>query len=946
MAINQSVYASPSPRASVARVVVTHCPSHGDKSIGIRACPIERSIASSSTARQRATARTTATGGSSTRSMGSSARARSRWTRRWAVTRAFAVVAFAAASEGGVSGAPFANGGALRAAVQNCLAVDPTGGCDCANATVDCGAAGSDPMELWDVSAVTDISFMFSGATSFNQPIGNWNVSAVTDMSGLFSGATSFNQPIGNWNVSAVTSMNNMFEDARSFNQPIGNWNVSAVTDISFMFANARSFNQPIGNWNVSAVTGMYSMFRGATSFNQPIGSWNVSAVTNMAYIFANASSFDQPIGAWNTASVRIMDDMFTLAKSFDQPIGGWNTRNVVTMRRMFSYASKFNQDISTWNVSNVRSTRAMFALASRFDQDITVWDSPLLLSNETFAMFHCANAWLATHKRSDGSLHTTGPPSAWTMSAGAWTGSTCGDVQSDASNDINVTFHVSGPFTTEDASAGDRVGQRMSTSGNVTLVGYARDDVTSTSRGAAYIFERNVAGWTQTHKLTPSNASQFEDFGVYVKLSGETAFIWSTPNLSYAPRCIHVFRRIGSTWTETQILTVPADLELEAERFELTTTHAFVRARAYSDPRRRQRMIIVYKVLSNGTWVYDTRIPLEVTNFWSEGSFIRVPPPGYYYIQKAENDRLFMTMSHMRGGVEGRGFVFKYSGSSWILEAELPLIGLYSWCPSGAFTGSIVLIGCNALRYNIGVDSEARGVVYVYERNESNWYLTASIEPPDATQYFGGTIDISGEYALIGDPRSRPYGDSQGNRGADAGVVYVFQRINAFTWVEKTRIYANDAAPSDLFGDSQPNYAFTGSRAMVGAGGHGANGQDSGAFYEVNFEFKPVAAASEGGVSGAPFANGGALRTAVQNCLAVDPTGGCDCANATVDCGAAGSDPMELWDVSAVDDMYQLFRGAQSFNQPIGNWNVSAVTDISFMFANARSFNQPIGNW
>ncbi|MDG1794530.1 MAG: BspA family leucine-rich repeat surface protein, partial [Flavobacteriaceae bacterium] len=57
------------------------------------------------------------------------------------------------------------------------------------------------------------------------RPIGSWDVSNVTDMSYMFGGATSFNQPIGNWDVSNVTDMNNMFQRT-PFNQPIGGWDV------------------------------------------------------------------------------------------------------------------------------------------------------------------------------------------------------------------------------------------------------------------------------------------------------------------------------------------------------------------------------------------------------------------------------------------------------------------------------------------------------------------------------------------------------------------------------------------------------------------------------------------------------------------------------------------------------------------------------------------------
>ena len=66
-------------------------------------------------------------------------------------------------------------------------------------------------VNLKDTSNVTDMSYMFSFAESFNQPIENWDTSNVTDMSCMFSGAYSFNQPIGNWNTSKVTDMSHMF---------------------------------------------------------------------------------------------------------------------------------------------------------------------------------------------------------------------------------------------------------------------------------------------------------------------------------------------------------------------------------------------------------------------------------------------------------------------------------------------------------------------------------------------------------------------------------------------------------------------------------------------------------------------------------------------------------------------------------------------------------------
>lgn len=48
--------------------------------------------------------------------------------------------------------------------------------------------------------------------------------SKVTDMSYMFFNATSFNHPLGNknWDTSSVTNMRQMFDNAASFNQPFG----------------------------------------------------------------------------------------------------------------------------------------------------------------------------------------------------------------------------------------------------------------------------------------------------------------------------------------------------------------------------------------------------------------------------------------------------------------------------------------------------------------------------------------------------------------------------------------------------------------------------------------------------------------------------------------------------------------------------------------------------
>ena len=77
----------------------------------------------------------------------------------------------------------------------------------------------------WNTSSVTSMDHMFYGASSFNQNIGGWDTSHVTSMNSMFGGGFGcrrFFQP-EHWRLrsSNVTDMSFMFWGACSFNQGI-----------------------------------------------------------------------------------------------------------------------------------------------------------------------------------------------------------------------------------------------------------------------------------------------------------------------------------------------------------------------------------------------------------------------------------------------------------------------------------------------------------------------------------------------------------------------------------------------------------------------------------------------------------------------------------------------------------------------------------------------------
>lgn len=102
---------------------------------------------------------------------------------------------------------------------------------------------GNEFIQNWDFTGVTDVRGLFRNNQWFNQPLNNLETSSFVLMGGanlgLFAGAISFNQPLNLWDVSAATNMRQLFLGATKFNQYLGDWQLnSGLTTMERIFAN------------------------------------------------------------------------------------------------------------------------------------------------------------------------------------------------------------------------------------------------------------------------------------------------------------------------------------------------------------------------------------------------------------------------------------------------------------------------------------------------------------------------------------------------------------------------------------------------------------------------------------------------------------------------------------------------------------------------------------
>ena len=79
--------------------------------------------------------------------------------------------------------------------------------------------------------------------------LGDIDTSLITDMSELFKDSKREDfSGIETWDVSQVTNMSKIFWGTKSFNQPLDSWDVRKVENMEKMFAGAESFKQKVEN--------------------------------------------------------------------------------------------------------------------------------------------------------------------------------------------------------------------------------------------------------------------------------------------------------------------------------------------------------------------------------------------------------------------------------------------------------------------------------------------------------------------------------------------------------------------------------------------------------------------------------------------------------------------------------------------------------------------------
>jgi hypothetical protein len=358
-------------------------------------------------------------------------------------------------------------------------------------------------------------------------------------------------------------------------------------------------------------------------------------------------------------------------------------------------------------------------------------------------------------------------------------------------------------PLTASDGSGGEWFGNSVALDGVLAIVGAPWDGDNGDNSGSAYIYRYDDGAWTQEAKLTSSDGAADDRFGHAVSISGDLAVVGACgddDNGDYSGSA-YVYRWDGDAWVEETKLLAAGGAAFDyfgwsvAVRGELV----LVGAKGPADEDGNPGSAYVYRCQGD-LWVQETSLTA------SGGS-----SQDYFGWSVALGDDLAVVgaiWDDDNGEKAGAAYAYRYGGADWTEEAKLLASdgaeGDWFGC-SVSVSGEVILVGAS-WDDNGG---ENAGSAYVYRHDGSGWNQQAKLHAFDGASqdYFGWSVAVCEDLAVIGAPRDNDMGE-------DSGSAYVY-RYDGSEWVQANKIMALDGTPDDRFGYG---VGVSGQNAIIGA--------------------------------------------------------------------------------------------------------------------------------
>ena len=130
--------------------------------------------------------------------------------------------------------------------------------------------------------------------------------------------------------------------------------------------------------------------------------------------------------------------------------------------------------------------------------------------------------------------------------------------------------------LTVEDAGPLAAFGSALSVSQGVAVIGAFGDDHAGLASGSAYVYRLLGTDWTQEQKLTASDATAVDFYGLAVSICGDVVVVGAHGGTQWdmGLGAAYVYRFNGTNWVEEQVLS--ASDEAEGDRFGKSVSVSF----------------------------------------------------------------------------------------------------------------------------------------------------------------------------------------------------------------------------------------------------------------------------------------------------------------------------------------------------------------------------------
>ena len=376
--------------------------------------------------------------------------------------------------------------------------------------------------------------------------------------------------------------------------------------------------------------------------------------------------------------------------------------------------------------------------------------------------------------------------------------------------------------LTPSDGVAGDKFsGNSVYINGTTAFLGSYEH---STERGKGYVFEFDGNDWNEAAILTPSDPVDGDRFGWDgAILDSDTIFIPS-PTRDSLTGGVYVFKKIASTWTQTQILTASDGAANSSFGYSIDRNGSdlFIARRGDNLDGTSKGSVYIFRENGDGDWV-------EVDKIWADdgsdndnfGHSVTVYGNTAFIVANGED-----TGNANSGAV----YIFRKQGDKWVqvqkLKASDPTAN--AWFGYGLdiqANENTVIIGARGHDHAGG----SSGKAYIFTLENGVWTEQSSLVASDAAAgaSFGHAAALTGNHVLLTAPLHT------GSNGTYAGQVYWYSGGSQ----TGPRIVSSTPADGDNFVQIDDDIVITFNDTVTGAIGGRINiyDEDNNLFETIN---------------------------------------------------------------------------------------------------------------